>query len=550
MLELANDETLPETSTSVVAQPQNASRPVSRTTVASIAKAFQSAGNAEPVPREGRTTKVQSAVAARMQARFNPRRKENACTDETADSAAAVLRKRVLVPKPARRKWRLADVSERRVLNCGIRRLYEFLVEKPGIQVKEMPLRADGRPKVLKANFFKLLFMERLEFNACLEGDISGAQSDIRHLSLEQLLALRSRTLLFVTESTKHSAHNSFLCTVDLHLYEKLCWRLTRGLLVSDIAERSQASWEGQIVESDAVRALGLQFALMLGVAEFLRDGWGVPAQAELADMPAVPDLWLIKLPEGFWHGAQVALIDTRNCTLQVLPGEAPDIAGASAEKLVAVVTDRTAGCSKDRQLNWEIAPVDPKFENVMMEVTRAERGCASRNSRCVSEELVQIISKRRTGEPQEVGTSPKESSEGPYTPSPKPARQSHSASIGKVARYVQSLNTPPQERTNRFDFRSGGESPEKTAMPRKKGVDPFGNSMTYRGSSAPRVVSGGFFEKNRPNSCNDADNQLPKAESSPTAVDEGPPLGGAEKVGMLEDTSACAAADAEATTR
>merc|ERR1712050_738783 len=97
---------------------------------------------------------------------------------------------------------------------------------------------------------------------SCMENDVASAQSDLRYLTLEQLLHIRVPTLNFQTEAFSHSARNSFLETLDKHLFSKIPHRCQRGDL----------ELPGKL---EHVHVVGLRITLMVGAAELFKAGWG-----------------------------------------------------------------------------------------------------------------------------------------------------------------------------------------------------------------------------------------------------------------------------------
>jgi len=284
--------------------------------------------------------------------------------------------------RPERPLRKLSNVAEQRALKAGVLQMLAGLVGDDSVQPAELPRCASGAPKVLQgSSTLQRLLSNQMELKSSMESDVSAAQSDLRHLTAEQLLSIRGGTLDLVTESPSHSARNSFLETVDKHLFAKLARRCLRGCATPP--ERPEP-WH----------ALGLRITLILGASELLADGWGAQAAGSAAaDLPPVPPCWAVRLRADDWPDqCRAALFNTRELWVQLLPGENPDFAGAAACGPIAVFCDRTTGLGKDRMLHWEIAVLNSQTDDVLAEMDR-EPG--SRGQHALSEELSSFLAQR-----------------------------------------------------------------------------------------------------------------------------------------------------------
>eukprot|EP00747_Dinoflagellata_sp_TGD_P170032 gnl/TRDRNA2_/TRDRNA2_200518_c0_seq1.p1 gnl/TRDRNA2_/TRDRNA2_200518_c0~~gnl/TRDRNA2_/TRDRNA2_200518_c0_seq1.p1 ORF type:complete len:600 (+),score=86.80 gnl/TRDRNA2_/TRDRNA2_200518_c0_seq1:124-1923(+) len=293
--------------------------------------------------------------------------------------------------KRTRRK--LYNMSEQRVLKDGILQLHRKLNIEQDSNVLELPRRSDGSPKMLRASFYERLLSGQIELQSSMANDVAAAQSDLKHLSLAQLLALRSRSLDFATESRSHDAHNNFLATLDRLLFE----RFARQRLC-DGNEPGQAIPK----ESDPFCKLGHQMLLVLGVARVLVADDG---SCEDASTVPLPRCWALTL-DAWSPGCSLALFDAEELKVQTI-GDEQSVVGNG---MAAVVWDRSSGKGKDRVLNWEVSIVDTDTEDLRAEVERARRGSlATRGSH--GPELAAALLKRqnsaRTVEAQEMPNSP-----------------------------------------------------------------------------------------------------------------------------------------------
>mmetsp|Transcript_97364 Transcript_97364/g.275208 ORF Transcript_97364/g.275208 Transcript_97364/m.275208 type:complete len:765 (-) Transcript_97364:87-2381(-) len=275
----------------------------------------------------------------------------------------------------------LANVSEHHVLKAGIVRMHEELTMKREVNINDLPTHGSG--KIVGAAFLAQLLADKLELKSAMEGDACAAQSDIRLLAVEQLLRIRVHTLDLATESSSHSARNSFLQTVDKHLFHKIALRC-----LSD-----HAGTPGSL---ESLHALGLRIVLILGACVLLEgDANGRPAQEPLAGQVStqpLPSRWVLDLADGEWPGdCRAALFHAHELRVDVLPGMCPDFVGPSVGARLAVVRDRSQGVGATRMLHWEIVEVDPCQQDVLAELSGAE--FAPR--RGVTSELAAILAKR-----------------------------------------------------------------------------------------------------------------------------------------------------------
>lgn len=257
----------------------------------------------------------------------------------------------------------------------------------------------------------------------------------------------------------------------------------------------------------------------MLGVAEFMSLGWCTSIGTEPGTMPSIPNFWAIKLTGDCWHCAQVALLNIATLTMEVLPGAVPDVVGSVGGEIIAVVTDRTAASVSDRQLHWEITPVDPRSENVLTQIERADRCCLSKTTKTVSGELSQAFARRKTDYSQEDVAGESESFAAVRTPPPCISTEPSEISVGKVASIVETISSCQR-------VACGVRDSTKTT---------FGSSHFGRSSSAGHTHG----NSNRA-PASSADMEPSKMDIASTVINEAPPVGGvAAKLKAFRDISA-----------
>lgn len=279
-------------------------------------------------------------------------------------------------------KCKLANVTEQRVLKAGLIRMHSMLTGGREKEIAEIPNTKEITRKMLGRAFLTRLLRGELELKSCMENDVASAQSDLRYLTLEQLLLIRVPTLNFQTEAFSHSARNSFLETLDKHLFSKIPPHCQRG----------DAKLPAKL---EHVHAVGLRIALVVGAAELFKGGWGSRGNAgsDSGGLP-MPPHWVFKLTPEHWPcNSQAALLHTDELWLQPLPGEKPDFCGTGVTGQVAVIADRTRGIGKDRMLHWEIALLDPQQHDILAEL---EPAGASAMQQTLAQELTAVLARQR----------------------------------------------------------------------------------------------------------------------------------------------------------
>jgi len=295
-----------------------------------------------------------------------------------------------------RPKWRLTCISEQRVLKTGVSRLYKELgVTLQDAQKQVFPTKPDGSPLIMQSSFIRRLLDASVELKTCAPSDVSAAQMDLRHLNTEQLLRIRVGALDFSTDSDSHSAHRSFLSTVDGQLFTKLARRYVRG----------------ESVRPDQFFKLGVRLVLMLGAQQVLKEG---PQQNINSNGP--PRFWAVRCEETDGKSI-IAVFDTKEYWLEVLPPDKIDFCNPAFGKELGVVCDRSTGNGPVRRLHWEIITMDPKMDDIAKELTACKVGAEKKN---LSKELSAAVERHCSprshvlGLPASPQTSPKTEFRGP----------------------------------------------------------------------------------------------------------------------------------------
>jgi len=321
-----------------------------------------------PIPKPPATREAQkssSLVSQRAAALEEACKSASASVNQQREKVVAARMRRYSgggavqdsVKQLSRAELKLSNTSEQRVLKTGITRLRDVLVSRLTTNLADVPEYSQGSKLLRRATLIRLIDQE-VELKSCMEMDICSAQSDVRHLTSEQLLVIRTPTLDFATESGTHSARNSFLETVDKHLF----YKLAKQFIVGDVSLPQRP---------EPLHALGIRVALVVGASELIASGWGRKTTGgSLGDHPKVSPIWVIKLTEDDWPDrCTVAIFHTNSLWLELLTGEKPDVARPAGGEMVTVLCDRTVGIGRDRMLHWEIAILDPRVDDVMAEM-------------------------------------------------------------------------------------------------------------------------------------------------------------------------------------
>jgi len=272
--------------------------------------------------------------------------------DAQATPGDATARRETEAVATLRPKWRLTCISEQRVLKAGILRLQKELSTPPEEIAKQaFPTKPDGSPLILQSSFIRRLLNASVELKTCAPSDVSAAQMDLRHLNTEQLLRIRVGALEFSTDSDSHSAHRSFLSTVDGQLFTKLARRYVRG----------------ETARPDQFYRLGVRIVLILGAQQVLKEG---PQQNINSTGP--PKCWAVRCeePDG---SSMIAVFDTEEYWLEVLSADKLDFSNPAFGNQLGVVCDRSTGSGSVRRLHWEIITMDPKVDDIAKELTASK---------------------------------------------------------------------------------------------------------------------------------------------------------------------------------
>ncbi|CAE7739275.1 ylyB [Symbiodinium pilosum] len=327
------------------------------------------------------------ATIAELQLRYEPKMPTDA--QLTRSFTRCVESSLSTAKPPPRLRRKLQDIGEQRVLKAGMTRLCSQLTcGLTSQELCQLPQRTGGSQLFMTPSFYQRLLRGETELKILLEGDVAAAQSDLRHLRLEQLLSIRVATLDWATESHSHNAHTNFLMSLDTHLFE----RLSREFLC--MAQEP--------APKPALHALGLRIALVVGAGEVIAQGWGQqPVNRASGALPPVPEVWALPLGSD-WTAARVALFHTRDLWLKVCSGDVQRVQEIAAGQKVAIFTDRSVGLGKDRVLHWDIAVLDPSFEDIMDEIKQQDQASAEQKRIC--SELTTVLKKRMSGRAKELG--------------------------------------------------------------------------------------------------------------------------------------------------
>jgi len=285
------------------------------------------------------------------------------------------------------------------------------------------------------------MLQNRLEISNAMQSDISAAQPDLVHLSIEQLLSIRASAIDFFTESASHQGHIGFLAKLAGLVSEKLVKRL----LVGTEDEESETCAN---VSADALRAVGLLVTRAYGAKERLEAS---------QQPPLLPQCWALELKESDWPGCQCVLFNPAELWIKVLPLENVDFAAESKSQHLCVIRERSDRNRKDRVHHWEFFRVESSPEGIRE--TLVSRPRASMVS--LTKELCSVLKRRATIQKPDTSEGFVKQSDQPsdngnsINPSLRPTRKFADASalgnakelrgqMGRFCRSVISLTVKP----------------------------------------------------------------------------------------------------------
>eukprot|EP00927_Polykrikos_kofoidii_P071528 TRINITY_DN6778_c0_g2_i1.p1 TRINITY_DN6778_c0_g2~~TRINITY_DN6778_c0_g2_i1.p1 ORF type:complete len:1150 (+),score=150.52 TRINITY_DN6778_c0_g2_i1:149-3598(+) len=269
---------------------------------------------------------------------------------------------------------KLTNVTQQRVVKEGILRLHAELVLERCIDVADVPNNLSLT--VQGSAFFRRLLSGEVELKSCMEGDVCAVQSDLRHLTVEQLLAIRSASIDLATASATHGARSNFLELVDRHLFHKLPLRCFRG------SPALPELWE-------PLHSLGVRMAVVLGARHMLLSGWGCGVQGSTESLPPQ---WVLSLPETDWPcGCKAIVIHVDDLWVEMLGGDHPDLSWVDGP--LVVIHDRSTGVGGARMLHWEFVVVDPTTDDVFGELARDP--FKNKPQRAMTSELTAVLAMR-----------------------------------------------------------------------------------------------------------------------------------------------------------
>merc|ERR1719282_1991484 len=104
----------------------------------------------------------------------------------------------------------------------------------------DFPKRTNGTSMLLKQSFFERLFGGEMVLIDFPGADVIGAQTDVKQLSLPQLLRIRCDNLDFAATTPGARAQADFLTSVDENLDKRIIQKLTSNGVVIDPAQTSE----------------------------------------------------------------------------------------------------------------------------------------------------------------------------------------------------------------------------------------------------------------------------------------------------------------------
>lgn len=263
-------------------------------------------------------------------------------------------------PTKTKKRNKLQNITEQRVLKKGLLDLHQRIsLPTDTSELLSFPKRKAGGPLMMKQSWYERLLSDRLELKSSPAQDVSAAQSDLKYLTLPQLLAIRSQTLDFSTESQSHSAHNSFLETLDKYMFEKLALRVVQGL--DDPA--SPQSPSGARSVNQKLYSMGLRVTLILGAIKEFEE-----------DECVLPICWADQVDPKLWDGMHLMLFHSGELWVRCFETQTTEFAELAGGPVTIICYDGSSGQGPTRQLYWEVQPVDSSSCDLLAEILKAHQ--------------------------------------------------------------------------------------------------------------------------------------------------------------------------------
>lgn len=145
----------------------------------------------------------------------------------------------------AGRLWAISGIYEHQCQKIGFRRLDQIWDSG---DLHEFP---KGRGALLKEQFFRDLIDGKIQLQATPRNDIAAAQSDIKRLSLVQLLRVRVQTLDYDSKSHGEAAM-AFMLSLEQNLYGKLGQHIASSGLLKDDSSPHNIGYQAMLLMSSA----------------------------------------------------------------------------------------------------------------------------------------------------------------------------------------------------------------------------------------------------------------------------------------------------------
>jgi len=261
------------------------------------------------------------------------------------------------------------------------------------VEVATLPRRTSGGSLLLAASFISRLLNKELELKGCQASDVSNAQPDLKHLSVEQLLVIRVRTLEFTAVGGgSHSAHANFLSTLDSHLLEKL-------------GRHSLRDSEPTSTKVSAFRYAGYRLVLVVGAIQALKDGWDSMSPRASLQRGDVPLCWAFELEREEWPDSSVMIVHAAALRVEAasaLPDEVRMMISSEQGQL-ALVADGSAVNGNDRLLHWDVAVLSLD-RDLVAELRRSDKGKEpSVRQKKLTHELSKVLDERNRAFPEKA---------------------------------------------------------------------------------------------------------------------------------------------------
>lgn len=245
---------------------------------------------------------------------------------------------------------------EQHVLTLGLRLLHGKLV----VGSESTICKIDSNITWNRPALIDRLLRGQIDLEKVPRHEVSAAEADVLHLTVEQLLFVRLNAINFQTNDLHLDAHDSFLKQVDAVLFDRL-------------AVKCLGRHHASLASKTELHTLGVRVAMLMGAAEMMdADSQGLDFSS------GTPRFWAFPWVCQKWPECNGALFQSDDLWVDVLPSDQQDVIDATGGQFIAAVYDKSdeyqrhaarrssASLGASANLQWEVCLLDPSQENTL----------------------------------------------------------------------------------------------------------------------------------------------------------------------------------------